>query len=104
MLKSKIIEISNYHSSALHWNLKEIKETLPGLIDIVKLAYDELHRRLDVEFHNSKGLQNLRDQFLIGVDEFMNTSRSKAKDAKIGKINYPAQGTFNHSNKSNNHD
>jgi len=81
-VKSKIIEISNYHSSALHWNLKEIKETLPGLIDFVKSAYDELHKQLGVEFHNPKGLQIFKDQFLTGVEEFMNTSRSKAKDAQ----------------------
>lgn len=31
-IKNKINEIKNYHSSALHWNLKEIRESLPTLI------------------------------------------------------------------------
>lgn len=81
-VKNKIIEINNYHSSALHWNLKEIKDTLPGLIDLVKSGYDTLHKRLGVEFHNSRGLQGFKDQFLKGVEDFMNTSRSKAKEAQ----------------------
>lgn len=79
---SKIIEISNYHSSALHWNLKEIKDTLPRLIDIVKDSYEELQKQLGVNFHNTKGLQVFKNQFLTSVDEFMTTSRKKAKEAQ----------------------
>ena len=81
-VKNKIVEINSYHSSALHWNLKEIKETLPLLIDTVKAAYDSLHKQLGVNFHSSKGLQVFKDQFLTSVDEFMTTSRNKAKKAQ----------------------
>lgn len=81
-VKKKIEEISNYHSSALHWNLKEIKETLPNLIDIVKETYNRLEKELKVSFHNSRGIQLFKDQFQKGVIDFMTTSRNKAKKAQ----------------------
>jgi hypothetical protein len=81
-VKNKIIEISNYHSSALHWNLKEIKDTLPSLIDTVQESYNRLQKDLKVGFHNSRGIQNFKNQFQKGVADFMDTSRNKAKDAQ----------------------
>lgn len=79
---NKILEISNYHSSALHWNLKEINDTLPSLIDIVQESYNRIAKELNVTFHNSIGIQKFKDQFQKGVSDFMNTSRSKAKEAQ----------------------
>jgi len=81
-VKNKIVEISNYHSSALHWNLKEIKNTLPSLIDMVDETYNQLSKELNVVFHSSKGLQKFKNQFQKGVAEFMNASRTKAKEAQ----------------------
>jgi len=81
-VKNKIVEISNYHSSALHWNLKEIKDTLPSLIDIVLETYNRLQKELKVAFHNSSGIQSFKDQFQKGVADFMDTSRNKAKEAQ----------------------
>ena len=81
-VKEKVIEISNYHSSPLHWNLKEIKETLPSLIDIAQESYNHLEKELNVDFHNSRGIQSFKDQFQKGVTDFMNTSRNKAKEAQ----------------------
>lgn len=81
-IKKKIKEISNYHSSALHWNLKEIKDTLPKLIDDVKKSYSKIEKKLNIEFHNSKGIDRFKTQFINGVDEFMETSRQKAKEAQ----------------------
>jgi hypothetical protein len=81
-VKNKIIEISNYHSSALHWNLKEINETLPSLIDSVQETYNRLEKELKVSFHNSRGIQNFKSQFQKSVADFMATSRNKAKEAQ----------------------
>ncbi len=81
-VKNKILEISNYHSSALHWNLKEINDTLPTLIDIVQKIYNHLENELRVKFHNSRGIQRFKDQFQKGVANFMATSRNKAKKAQ----------------------
>ena len=81
-VKNKIIEIGNYHSSALHWNLKEIKDTLPLLINKVQESYNRLQKELNVGFHNSRGIQIFKDQFLKGVADFMDTSRNKAMEAQ----------------------
>lgn len=81
-IKTKILEISNYHSSALHWNLKEINDTLPSLIDIVQESYSRLEEELKVSFHNSRGIQRFKNQFQEGVADFMATSRNKAKEAQ----------------------
>ncbi|MCC6254116.1 MAG: hypothetical protein IT276_04330 [Ignavibacteriaceae bacterium] len=81
-VKNKIVEISNYHSSALHWNLKEIKETLPSLITIVQESYNRIQKELNITFHNSKGIETFKKQFLNGVKDFMDTSRNKAKYAQ----------------------
>jgi len=81
-VKNKILEISNYHSSALHWNLKEINDTLSSLIDIVQETYNRLEKELKVSFHNSRGIQRFKSQFQKGVADFMATSRNKAKEAQ----------------------
>ncbi len=81
-VKNKIEEIANYHSSPLHWNLQEINETLPSLIDLVKKSYQRISDELDVTFHNFSGIERFKNQFLTGVEEFMRTSREKAKEAQ----------------------
>lgn len=81
-VKKKIMEISDYHSSALHWNLKEINETLPSLIDKVQGTYNRLEKELKISFHNPKGIQRFKDHFLRGVSDFMAASRNKAKEAQ----------------------
>ena len=81
-VKNKILEIGNYHSSALHWNFKEINDTLPSLIDIVQETYNRLEIELKVSFHNSRGIQRFKSQFQKGVADFMATSRNKAKEAQ----------------------
>lgn len=78
----KLDEISNYHSSALHWNLKEVNESLPTLIDKVANSYKEIQNKLNIQFHNSSGLERFRKQFVDGVTHFMNTSRTKAQGAQ----------------------
>ena len=79
---SKIHEIGSYHSSALHWNLKEIKECLPSLIEKVKTHYSEIGNQLNVQFHNVNGIDKFQKQFENGVKTFMETSREKAKEAQ----------------------
>ncbi len=78
----KINEIRNYHSSSLHWNLKEIKENFPELIQKAKSSYKEIEEQLKVEFHSEQGIDRFADQFIDGVKNFMNTSRQKAKEAQ----------------------
>ncbi len=78
---SKIKEISTYHSSALHWNLKEINLNLSLIIDKVKKSYNQIGKKTGVKFHNANGLIDFKKQFEDDVKIFMNESRKKAKDA-----------------------
>lgn len=78
---SKIKEIGNYHSSALHWNLKEVRN-ISNLISIVQKSYSNLGNKLKVRFHNSQGLEDFKNQFKEDVNNFMVLSREKAKEAQ----------------------
>ncbi len=82
LVKQKITKIKNYHSSALHWNLKEIEQAFPVLIQKVKASYKEIGKQLNVEFHNEQGIDRFANQFINGVKEFMQTSRQKAQEAQ----------------------
>ena len=78
---SKIKEIDSYHSSALHWNLKEVKN-ISSLISLVQNSYSNIREKLKVKFHNSHGLEEFKNQFTDDVNNFMTVSRKKAKDAQ----------------------
>jgi hypothetical protein len=81
-VKNKIDEINNYKSSALHWNLKEIKDTLPAIIDLVQTSYSKISGDLSIKMHSDKGIAKFKKQFENGVADFMSTSRDKAKKAQ----------------------
>lgn len=80
-VKQKIIEIKNYHSSALHWNLKEI-EHIPSVIDKSLKSYKLIGEQLNVQMHDERGIISFKNQFINGVEEFKNTSREKAISAQ----------------------
>lgn len=81
-VKSKIIEISNCHSSSLHWNLGEINKTFPEIIENVKVHYSKISKKYKIEFHSYEGIDKFKNQFINGVKDFMNTSRQKASTAQ----------------------
>ena len=82
LVKTKISEIKNYHSSALHWNLSEIEKSFPELIQKAKAAYQNIGKNYNIEFHSIEGIEKFANQFINGVRKFMQTSRQKAKDAQ----------------------
>jgi len=82
LIIDKIEEIKNYHSSALHWNLKEINKTFPHLIEKVKSSYENIGKKLQVKFHSIKGINKFAKQFIDGVNDFMQMSRRKAQEAQ----------------------
>lgn len=82
LIIDKIKEIKNYHSSALHWNLKEIGETFPDLIEKAKSSYKNIGKKLNVKFHSAERIDKFAKQFVNGVNDFMETSRQKAKEAQ----------------------
>ena len=81
-IKGKIKEISQFRSSALHWNLKEMEKTLPTLTNKVKKDYSEISKRLDVKFHNDDGIDKFEEKISNGVEKFKEFSRSKAQEAQ----------------------
>lgn len=78
---SKIQEISNYHSSALHWNLKELKG-ISLILEKVKAAYLRISELTGVAFHSDRGLKNFADSISEDLSEFMESSRLKAQSAQ----------------------
>ncbi|MCX6162314.1 MAG: hypothetical protein NTV87_13405 [Ignavibacteriae bacterium] len=85
-IKTKIKEISNYHSSALHWNLDQIKSNLSEIVDKTKKAYKKISDKTGIKMHNVRGVDNFKDDLKEDVNNFMNTSRTKAKGAQHREI------------------
>jgi len=83
---SKLEEIENYHSSALHWNLREVNENLPSLLDTIKKTYSEIEVKLETRLHNQEGYNNFKTKILSEVNAFMNFSRKKAEEAQLREI------------------
>ncbi|MHB8261678.1 MAG: hypothetical protein ACYDCN_16740 [Bacteroidia bacterium] len=79
---SKIKEIEQYHSSALHWNLNELNTKLHNIIDKVKSSYTNIEKSTGVKLHDFKGLENFKNKIGKDVSLFMAFSRGKAKDAQ----------------------
>jgi hypothetical protein len=75
---SKIREIEQFHSSALHWNLNELNANLHDIIDKVKSSYAEIEKSTGVKLHSSKGLDNFKEKIGKDVSLFMAFSRGKA--------------------------
>jgi len=83
---SKIKEIEQYHSSALHWNLNELKTNLHNIIDKAKTCYAEIENRLGIKLHNLSGLDNFKEKIGKEVETFMQFSREKAEKAQTREI------------------
>ena len=79
---SKIKEIEQYHSSALHWNLNELKNKLHDIIDKAKTCYSKIENDLGVKLHNFSGLDNFKEKIGKEVKTFMQFSREKAEKAQ----------------------
>jgi len=78
----KIKEIEQYHSSALHWNVNELKTNFQNILKKVVLSYAEIETQTKVPLHGLKGLQNFQDKIGKDVSLFMDFSRGKAKEAQ----------------------
>lgn len=79
---SKIKEISQYHSSALHWNLNELNTNLHTVLNNAKNSYIRIEKETGVPLHNFKGFDILKEKIGADVSNFMQFSREKAKQAQ----------------------
>lgn len=78
---AKIREISEYHSSALHWNLKELK-SISNVLEKIQKSHKEISEKTGVKFHSEKGLQNFVNKISDNLDGFMESSRLKSESAQ----------------------
>jgi hypothetical protein len=83
---SKIKEIEQYHSSALHWNLNELNTNLHTIIDTVKTSYSAIEKSTGVKLHRLEGLDNFKNKIGHDVSQFMEFSREKAKKAQSREL------------------
>lgn len=74
---SKIKEIEQYYSSALHWNLNELNTNFHDVIDKVKSAYLEIEKSTKVPLHTISGIDNFKEKIGQDVSLFMTFSREK---------------------------
>ena len=82
-IKSKIAEIASYHSSALHWNLKELNaQNFHNLIESVKTSYNRIGSNLNISMHNVSGIDNFRNNITTDMNLFKQFSRDKAQQAQ----------------------
>ncbi len=80
-VREKIEEISNYHSSALHWNLKELKG-ISQVLEKARNSYRSISEKTMVSFHNEKGLEFFAKNVSENLSDFMESSRLKAQSAQ----------------------
>lgn len=78
----QINAISTFHSSALHWNLDQLKEHFDGLLKKVKASYSKIEAKTGVKLHGLDGIDKFREKIEKDVATFMAFSRQKAQDAQ----------------------
>ncbi|MDR1451302.1 MAG: hypothetical protein LBI57_03095 [Helicobacteraceae bacterium] len=83
---SKIKEIKKCHSSALHWNLNELKSSLPCLIGKAKDSYALIEQKTKIVLHSASGMEGFKAKIDKDIAEFMSFSRLKAKEAQAREL------------------
>lgn len=78
----KIKEIEAYHSSALHWNLNELKTNFHSILSKVVTSYKDIEKKTGVKLHGLKGLENFQKKIGKDVSLFMDFSRNKSVKAQ----------------------
>jgi len=86
VISSKLREFSSYQSSALHWNLKELRESLPGVVDLQKNAYLTIERKTGVKLKSFAGIDKFKEQLQHDMQLFMASSRKKAEQAQAREL------------------
>ncbi len=80
-IQRKLDELSIYHQSALHWNLKELNKVhCIGML--AKTAYTNIAHTLNIQLHNIQNIDKFIEKITQDKDSFMNFSRNKAMRAQ----------------------
>jgi hypothetical protein len=83
---SKIKETEQYHSSALHWNLNELKNNFHNVVDKAKRSYAKIERQTGVTLHDQAGIDRFKAKIGKDVEHFMQFSREKSERAQAREI------------------
>ena len=83
---SKIKDIEQYHSSALHWNLNELNNNIESLFSKAKDCYTEISKQTGVKMHDFRKIDDLQLKLQMSATLFMFFSREKAKQAQAREI------------------
>ncbi|MDR3306460.1 MAG: hypothetical protein LBS61_02130 [Endomicrobium sp.] len=78
---SKIKEIEDYHSSGLHWNLKELAD-LCRILDKAKKSYLKIEEKTKIRLHSFDGINAFENKIVKDFKNFMEFSRAKAEKAQ----------------------
>ena len=81
-VKTKIKEIEQCHSSALHWNLNELKTSFHRILGKAANAYRQIETQTGVQLHSHEGLEKFKDKISRDVADFMQFSRHKSEQAQ----------------------
>jgi hypothetical protein len=84
---SKIKEIEQYHSSALHWNINELKTNLHNIADKTVQYYKKIEKQTGIKLHSTTGLDKFKNRIGKDVSLFMEFSREKAEKAQYREVN-----------------
>ena len=75
--------LSNYHQSALHWNLNQLNsENLLILINKTKTYYKDISTKLKIKLHDAKNIDKFKTNITKDREIFIKYSRYKAKNAQ----------------------
>ncbi|MEA3476504.1 MAG: hypothetical protein U9R23_08730 [Candidatus Cloacimonadota bacterium] len=80
-LKEQLDALINYKSSALHWNLSQLDNSLK-IAQKCKNNYKIISKRLKVKMHSSEGIDKRIKILKSGVKQFKDLSRSLATEAQ----------------------
>jgi len=83
---SKIKEIEQYHSSALHWNLNELKNSLHNVLEKTQECFARIEKQTKVRLHHQTGIENFKNRIGEDLTDFMVFSREKAQKAQTREM------------------
>lgn len=84
-IESKINEILDYKSSALHWNISQAGK-LYEIKDKAIESYKKISEKLNVEMHSFSGAGDRLSKLSEDIGKFMKLSRELAKEAQQREI------------------
>ncbi|MEI7670241.1 MAG: hypothetical protein WCJ33_09175, partial [Pseudomonadota bacterium] len=86
-INEKIKELMSYHSSALHWNLKEASnDNIAYLTNKSCQSYRDIGKKNNVLMHNFEYYERKSRELLNDTNSFKNTSRELSHKAQIREV------------------